>query len=85
MGIEVELKACGKIDIELRGLAERKYAERSVDRYGGRVPSVACRRASPERRDEDGAVEWLARQITFHVFDPKVVEDILDRGDGFLR
>lgn len=56
---------------EIEDILTIKTSERHRWLADGRLPSAGTRTVRLNGR---------ARQITFHVFDPKVVEDLLDRG-----
>lgn len=56
---------------EIQDILGMKTGERHRWLADGRLPSAGTRTVRLAGR---------ARQITFHVFDPKVVEDLLDRG-----
>src|SRR6478609_8023012 len=56
---------------EIQDILTIKASERHRWLADGRLPSAGTRTVRLNGR---------ARRITFHVFDPKVVEDILDRG-----
>ncbi|MBP1849329.1 hypothetical protein J2Z17_000750 [Rhizobium halophytocola] len=56
---------------EIQDILGMKTSERHRWLADGRLPSAGTRTVRLAGR---------ARQITFHVFDPKVVEDLLDRG-----
>ncbi|MDR6820387.1 hypothetical protein J2X76_005584 [Neorhizobium sp. 2083] len=56
---------------EIEDILGMKTSERHRWLADGRLPSIGTRTVRLAGR---------ARQITFHVFDPKVVEDLLDRG-----
>lgn len=56
---------------EIQDILGIKASERHRWLADGRLPSAGTRTVRLAGR---------ARQITFHVFDPKVVEDLLDRG-----
>jgi hypothetical protein len=56
---------------EIQDILTIKTSERHRWLADGRLPSAGTRTVRLNGR---------ARQITFHVFDPKVVEDLLDRG-----
>jgi hypothetical protein len=56
---------------EIEDILTIKTSERHRWLSDGRLPSAGTRNVRLNGR---------ARRITFHVFDPKVVEDILDRG-----
>ncbi|MBX5139288.1 hypothetical protein HJB79_11000 [Rhizobium lentis] len=56
---------------EIQDILGMKASERHRWLADGRLPSAGTRTVRLAGR---------ARQITFHVFDPKVVEDLLDRG-----
>lgn len=56
---------------EIQDILTIKSTERHRWLADGRLPSAGTRTVRLNGR---------ARQITFHVFDPKVVEDLLDRG-----
>lgn len=56
---------------EIQDILAIKTSERHRWLADGRLPSAGTRTVRLNGR---------ARQITFHVFDPKVVEDLLDRG-----
>jgi hypothetical protein len=56
---------------EIQDILTIKATERHRWLADGRLPSAGTRTVRLNGR---------ARQITFHVFDPKVVEDVLDRG-----
>ncbi len=56
---------------EIQDILGMKSTERHRWLADGRLPSAGTRTVRLAGR---------ARQITFHVFDPKVVEDLLDRG-----
>lgn len=56
---------------EIQDILTIKPSERHRWLADGRLPSVGTRTVRLNGR---------AKRITFHVFDPKVVEDILDRG-----
>ncbi len=56
---------------EIEDILTIKTSERHRWLGDGRLPSAGTRTVRLNGR---------ARQITFHVFDPKVVEDLLDRG-----
>ncbi|MGO7029047.1 hypothetical protein ACCS69_35180 [Rhizobium johnstonii] len=56
---------------EIQDILGMKASERHRWLADGRLPSAGTRTVRLAGR---------ARQITFHVFDPKIVEDLLDRG-----
>jgi hypothetical protein len=56
---------------EIQDILAIKATERHRWLVDGRLPSAGTRTVRLNGR---------ARQITFHVFDPKIVEDLLDRG-----
>lgn len=56
---------------EIQDILSIKNSERHRWLADGRLPSAGTRTVRLNGR---------ARQITFHVFDPKIVEDLLDRG-----
>lgn len=56
---------------EIQDILGMKTSERHRWLADGRLPSAGTRTVRLAGR---------ARQITFHVFDPKIVEDLLDRG-----
>lgn len=56
---------------EIEDILTIKTSERHRWLADGRLPSAGTRTVRLNGR---------ARQITFHVFDPKVVDDLLDRG-----
>jgi hypothetical protein len=66
-----EAPALPVIPREIQDILGMKTSERHRWLADGRLPSAGTRTVRLAGR---------ARQITFHVFDPKVVEDLLDRG-----
>lgn len=66
-----EAAALPVIPREIEDILTIKTSERHRWLADGRLPSAGTRTVRLNGR---------ARQITFHVFDPKVVEDLLDRG-----
>ncbi|MFP5078328.1 hypothetical protein ACLE20_13550 [Rhizobium sp. YIM 134829] len=66
-----EAPALPVIPREIQDILGMKVSERHRWLADGRLPSAGTRTVRLAGR---------ARQITFHVFDPKVVEDLLDRG-----
>jgi len=56
---------------EIQDILGMKQSERRRWLADGRLPSAGTRTVRLAGR---------ARQITFHVFDPKIIEDLLDRG-----
>ena len=66
-----EAHALPVIPREIQDILTIKVTERHRWLADGRLPSAGTRTVRLNGR---------ARQITFHVFDPKVVEDLLDRG-----
>jgi glutamate dehydrogenase/leucine dehydrogenase len=69
--VVVEAAAMPVIPREIEDILTMKTSERHRWLADGRLPSAGARTVRLNER---------ARQITFHVFDPKVVEDLLDRG-----
>jgi hypothetical protein len=65
------VEALPVIPREIQDILGMKASERHRWLADGRLPSAGKRTVRLAGR---------ARQITFHVFDPKVVEDLLDRG-----
>lgn len=70
-GVMVEAEKLPVIPREIQDILVIKTSERHRWLADGRLPSAGTRTVRLSGR---------ARQITFHVFDPKVVEDLLDRG-----
>lgn len=70
-GVMVEAETLPVIPREIEDILVMKTSERHRWLADGRLPSAGTRTVRLNGR---------ARQITFHVFDPKVVEDLLDRG-----
>jgi hypothetical protein len=66
-----EAHALPVIPREIQDILTIKVTERHRWLADGRLPSAGTRTVRLNGR---------ARQITFHVFDPRVVEDLLDRG-----
>jgi hypothetical protein len=66
-----EVETLPVIPREIQDILTIKTSERHRWLSDGRLPSAGTRTVRLNGR---------ARRITFHVFDPKVVEDILDRG-----
>ncbi|MCO5732087.1 hypothetical protein [Rhizobium sp. SSA_523] len=66
-----EAEALPVIPREIQDILGIKTSERHRWLADGRLPSAGTRTVRLNGR---------ARRITFHVFDPKVVEDLLDRG-----
>lgn len=66
-----EAPALPVIPREIQDILGMKTSERHRWLADGRLPSAGTRTVRLAGR---------SRQITFHVFDPKVVEDLLDRG-----
>ena len=69
--VVVEAGALPVIPREIEDILTIKTSERHRWLADGRLPSAGKRTVRLNGR---------ARQITFHIFDPKVVEDLLDRG-----
>jgi hypothetical protein len=69
--VVTEAAALPVIPREIEDILTIKTSERHRWLADGRLPSAGTRTVRLNGR---------ARQITFHVFDPKVVEDLLDRG-----
>lgn len=69
--VVTEAEALPVIPREIEDILTIKTSERHRWLADGRLPSAGTRTVRLNGR---------ARQITFHVFDPKVVEDLLDRG-----
>lgn len=69
--VVMEAVAMPVIPREIEDILTIKTSERHRWLADGRLPSAGTRTVRLNGR---------ARQITFHVFDPKVVEDLLDRG-----
>ncbi len=69
--VVAEAGAMPVIPREIEDILTIKTSERHRWLADGRLPSAGTRTVRLNGR---------ARQITFHVFDPKVVEDLLDRG-----
>lgn len=69
--VVTEAAALPVIPREIEDILTIKTSERHRWLADGRLPSGGTRTVRLNGR---------ARQITFHVFDPKVVEDLLDRG-----
>ena len=65
------IEALPIIPREIQDILAIKASERHRWLNDGRLPSAGTRTVKLNGR---------ARQITFHVFDPKVVQDLLDRG-----
>lgn len=70
-GVMEEAETLPVIPREIQDILGIRATERHRWLADGRLPSVGTRTVRLNGR---------ARQITFHVFDPKVVEDLLDRG-----
>ncbi|AYD05188.1 hypothetical protein [Neorhizobium sp. NCHU2750] len=70
-GVMNEAETLPVIPREIQDILVIKPSERHRWLADGRLPSAGTRTVRLNGR---------ARQITFHVFDPKVVEDLLDRG-----
>ncbi|AYD05245.1 hypothetical protein [Neorhizobium sp. NCHU2750] len=70
-GVMMEAETLPVIPREIQDILAIKTSERHRWLADGRLPSAGTRTVRLNGR---------ARQITFHVFDPKVVEDLLDRG-----
>lgn len=66
-----DIEALPVIPREIQDILAIKTSERHRWLADGRLPSAGTRTVKLRGR---------AKKITFHVFDPKVVEDILDRG-----
>jgi hypothetical protein len=66
-----ETEVLAVIPREIEDILNIKTSERHRWLADGRLPSAGTRTVRLNGR---------ARQITFHVFDPRVVEDLLDRG-----
>ena len=69
--VVTEAEALPVIPREIEDILTIKTSERHRWLADGRLPSAGTRTVRLNGR---------ARQITFHVFDPKVVEDLLNRG-----
>jgi hypothetical protein len=69
--VMAEAETLPVIPREIQDILVIKTSERHRWLADGRLPSAGTRTVRLNGR---------ARQITFHVFDPKVVEDLLDRG-----
>lgn len=67
----MEVETLPVIPREIQDILNIKVGERHRWLADGRLPSAGTRTVRLNGR---------ARKITFHVFDPKVVEDLLDRG-----
>lgn len=70
-GVMQEAETLPVIPREIEDILTIKTSERHRWLADGRLPSAGTRTVRLNGR---------ARRITFHVFDPKVVEDLLDRG-----
>lgn len=70
-GVMAEAVTLSVIPREIQDILAIKTSERHRWLADGRLPSAGTRTVRLNGR---------ARQITFHVFDPKVVENLLDRG-----
>ncbi|WP_018899344.1 hypothetical protein [Rhizobium sp. 2MFCol3.1] len=70
-GVMEEAETLPVIPREIQEILEIKATERHRWLADGRLPSAGTRTVRLNGR---------ARQITFHVFDPRIVEDLLDRG-----
>ncbi|MFN7103465.1 MAG: hypothetical protein ACK4N1_12690 [Pseudorhizobium sp.] len=69
--VMAEVETLPVIPREIQDILTIKTSERHRWLADGRLPSAGTRTVRLNGR---------ARRITFHVFDPKVVEDLLDRG-----
>ncbi len=70
-GVLIEAEALPVIPREIQDILAIKTSERHRWLADGRLKSAGTRTVRLNGR---------ARRITFHIFDPKVVEDLLDRG-----
>lgn len=81
---EESISTSSAITKALEGIEELSVIPREIQDILGITPSERHRWLADGRLPSAGTrtvrLAGRARQITFHVFDPKIVEDLLDRG-----